>query len=77
MTGKQSRQQLVGDGLTNVREAAAFLGLGRTKVYNLMDTGQLPWVKIGTARRIPRRALIDYATRGLRWGSYEGGSQDV
>lgn len=52
---------LLGDGLMDVQEAAAFLRLGRSTVYQLMDSGKLGYVKIGRARRIPRRALIELA----------------
>lgn len=38
-------------------EAALCLGLGQTKVYELLASGELESIKIGTARRIPRDAL--------------------
>jgi len=34
-------------------EAAAVLGIGRSKLYELMQTGQLPSVRIGACRRVP------------------------
>ena len=37
-------------------EAAQVLGIGRSKVYELMQTGQLTSVHIGTCRRSCRRA---------------------
>ncbi|MEX0717798.1 MAG: helix-turn-helix domain-containing protein [Planctomycetaceae bacterium] len=43
--------------LLTVREAADRLALGRSTLYNLMDRGALPYVKIGRARRIPPQAL--------------------
>jgi excisionase family DNA binding protein len=46
--------------LLRPREVAFLLGLGRTKVYELMDTGELPSVRIGTARRIPVHAVEAY-----------------
>lgn len=76
MMADKQRKRLVGDGLVTVVEAAGFLGIGRSKTYDLMDKGLLPYVKIGKARRIPRRALVDYAARGLRSGRYEGGSNN-
>lgn len=38
-------------------EAAGALGIGRSKVYELLQTGQLRSVRIGTCRRIPADAL--------------------
>ncbi len=34
-------------------EAAQVLGIGRSKVYELMQTGQLTSVHIGACRRVP------------------------
>ncbi len=39
-------------------EAATALGIGRSKVYELMQTGQHQSVHIGACRRVPREALI-------------------
>jgi excisionase family DNA binding protein len=57
---------LVRDGLLTVVEAAAFLRVSRSTLYALMDKGALVYVKIGTARRIPKRALIDVAVANLQ-----------
>jgi len=46
--------------LLSPSEAAAQLGIGRSKVYELMRLGQLRSVKIGGCRRIPRTALGDF-----------------
>ncbi len=43
--------------LVRVEEAERILGLGRTKIYELIRTGQIASVKAGTARRIPMAAL--------------------
>jgi excisionase family DNA binding protein len=34
--------------------------LGQTKVYELLATGEIASIKIGSARRIPPQALNDY-----------------
>jgi len=60
---------LVGDGLLTVSEATAFLRLSRSTLYTLMDEGELAFVRIGRARRIPRRALIDLAAAHLNGDS--------
>jgi excisionase family DNA binding protein len=41
-------------------EAAAALGIGRSKVYELMQTGQLESVHIGACRRVPAEALHNF-----------------
>ncbi len=41
-------------------EAATALGIGRSKVYELMQTGQLQSVHIGACRRVPRDALTTF-----------------
>ena len=48
--------------------AAAFLSRSRATLYTLMDRGELPFVKIGRSRRIPKRAVVELAARGLRGG---------
>ena len=44
-----------------VTEAGEALGLGRTKIYELMERGEIESVKIGTSRRISKIALEDFA----------------
>lgn len=58
---------LNGDGLLTVNEAAGYLALSRSKVYELMNGGVIPWVKIGANRRIRAadvRALIERSLVG-------------
>ncbi len=59
---------LVEDGLMTVREAADFLRISRSRLYELMDRGELIYLKLGRSRRIPRRAVIELAARALRGG---------
>ncbi len=70
------REHIVGEGLLSVSEAARFLGLSRSKTYCLMEGGELAYVKIGRARRIPRRALIELAARHLTGGWRSGNSDE-
>ena len=63
-----SNAQLVEDGLVSLEDAMAFLAIGRSTLYELMDQGKLPWAKIGRSRRIPRRALIQLAQLTLHGG---------
>ena len=64
----QDQADLVADGLVTLREAALFLSISRSKLYALMDNGELKFVKLGRSRRVPRRALIDLAASGLQGG---------
>ena len=55
--------------LYRVPQAAAMLGLGPSKTWELIARGELESVKIDGARRVPREAIESYV-RHLR----EGGS---
>jgi len=44
-------------------EAAFALGIGRSKLYELISSGQLKSVRIGACRRIPAQALGEFLTR--------------
>ena len=43
--------------LLKVREVVQVLGIGRSTVYELMDSGTLESVRIGKSRRVPTDAL--------------------
>jgi excisionase family DNA binding protein len=43
--------------LYDPREVARLLSISRTKVYELMASGQLPSLRIGHSRRVPADAL--------------------
>ncbi len=53
------------DGLLTVAEAAAFLRLSRAKLYSLMDAGRLAYVRFDRCRRVPRAAVVAFATAHL------------
>jgi excisionase family DNA binding protein len=44
-------------------EAAKVLGIGRSSLYLLMQSGDLPSVQIGRSRRIPVAALDEFVHR--------------
>lgn len=46
--------------LLKAEEVALLLGLGRSKVYEMMASGELPVVRIGAAVRVPRAQLEDW-----------------
>lgn len=66
--GNSAAIDLVADGLMSVPAAAVFFSVSRSKLYELMETGRLVYVKIGRSRRIPRRAAIELAARNLTGG---------
>ena len=50
-----------------IPEAAELLGVGRTSVYKLIDSGAIGTVTIGRRRLIPHADLVAYV-EGLRSG---------
>jgi excisionase family DNA binding protein len=51
------------DELLNVEQVAQRLGVGRTTVYELMNSGELPSVTIRRCRRVLRSDLNAYIAR--------------
>jgi len=49
--------EVVADGAVRIEEAVKLSGIGRTKLYEMMQTGEIASVKIGTRRLIPRIEL--------------------
>ena len=46
--------------LLRPEEVAELIGVGRTKVYELMGSGLIRSVKIGSSRRVPRIAVDEF-----------------
>jgi excisionase family DNA binding protein len=44
-------------------EAARALGIGRSKLYELLSAGAVESIRIGSARRVPADALSAYVQR--------------
>ena len=49
--------------LLSAEEAGQLIGVGRTKVYELLRVGAIESVRIGRCRRIPYTALAAYVDR--------------
>jgi excisionase family DNA binding protein len=64
-TNMDRRESLAGAGFMEVMEAAEFLSLSRSKIYELMDAEELAFARFGRARRISRQSLLEYAQRQL------------
>jgi excisionase family DNA binding protein len=60
-----ARAELVTDGLLTVGEACRLLAVSRSFLYARMDAGDIPFCRLGRARRIPRAAVIAYAAARL------------
>jgi excisionase family DNA binding protein len=54
--GKQTSERL----LLTVSEAAETLGVSRSHLYNLIQQGHLPTIRLGASVRIPRRWLEEF-----------------
>ena len=55
--------------LLTVREVAFVLGCGRTLVYDLIGSRQLPIVKVGRLTRVPMAAVDNFVSRHLTTGT--------
>jgi excisionase family DNA binding protein len=51
--------------LLRVEEAAEMLSIGRCRIFDLINSGELVSVKIGSSRRIPEQAVREYVARLL------------
>ena len=59
-------QTVLGDGqLLTIEQTARLLSVSRSFLYAQMDAGELPFVRLGRARRLPRRAVLEFAARHL------------
>lgn len=56
--GKAEQRQPV---LIGIEEAAKALAVGRFTIYNLIEQGELPTVRMGRAARVPAEAIADIA----------------
>jgi excisionase family DNA binding protein len=55
---EQHQFQQQPEGLLTVTNAAKLLSLSRATLYQLMDSGQLSYVKIGGSRRIKKAEVL-------------------
>ena len=61
----KAKFELIAEGLLDIRAAEDFSGLKKSKLYALMQSGRLAYVKIDGSRRIPKRALIEMLADNL------------
>jgi excisionase family DNA binding protein len=62
---RSPQQELVSEGLQRISEAGRFLGISRSLVYRLINSGALPTVRIGRSRRIPIKAVRELAAANV------------
>ncbi len=53
--------------LLRVEEVARLLGIGRSKAYELVASGDLPALRIGRLIRVPRHALDRWIAERTEW----------
>lgn len=70
---KSTHIEILADGLERVSESARYLGVSRSLIYRLINTGVLPSVKIGHNRRVPIRAVRELASDNLVLPSRDDG----
>ncbi|MFF4729871.1 helix-turn-helix domain-containing protein [Streptomyces mirabilis] len=54
-----------------VAEAARRIGIGRTKLYEYVTSGEIRSVKIGSLRRIPAEAVEEFLARRFRASDFD------
>ena len=57
--------EIVSYGLDRIPDVARFLGISRSQVYAFMAHGDLPYVKLNKSRRVPRKAMLEFARKNL------------
>jgi hypothetical protein len=62
---RQTAEELLADGAVTIEGATREFGVGRTKLYALMTSGDLPYTNQTGRRLIPRRALKLLLSRGM------------
>jgi excisionase family DNA binding protein len=58
--------------LYRIEEAAQLLSVSKSRVYELIRSGQLRTVKVGKSHRVPARSLDEYVAMLLRGSAGHG-----
>lgn len=61
-----SNTDTASDGLVSVTKACAFLDVGKTTIYRMMDDGVIPYTMLGGRRRIAWATLREIRERAIR-----------
>jgi excisionase family DNA binding protein len=62
-------RELVNEGLESVADAAAYLAISKSRVYELLHSGSISYSKHGNKFVVSRAALRRYALVRLKVGS--------
>ena len=54
--------------LLTIAEAAKLLGIGKTLLYDLMERGELAFVKVGRCRRLQEIQITEFIARNTIGG---------
>ncbi len=60
------RAEMLAEGAMRVPEAVVWSGIGRSKLYTAMATGEILYVKVDRRRLIVRRSLLHYLAKRLQ-----------
>jgi hypothetical protein len=60
-----SNTDLLADGCFTVADAAKFSTVCRSNLYKAMDAGEVPYIRRGNRRMIPKVGLIRWMVDGL------------
>jgi excisionase family DNA binding protein len=59
-------EELLADGSVNVANLNKEFGITRSRAYEMMNAGILPFVQLGRKRLIPRRAVMRLLAANLK-----------
>lgn len=65
---KHSKSTVVLDRLLKANEVAEILNISRSHAYLLMQSGEIPTVRLGKSCRVRPRDLADYIEKNIRSG---------
>jgi excisionase family DNA binding protein len=61
----QTQMEPTTDRFLKISEVAKYLGLGRSKVYELIGRGDLKSAQFDRARRVPLSAVVEFTKRAM------------
>ncbi len=64
LSAKQVKERQPSSALLTVAEAAKYLGVGRKKIYELIEWGELKAVKLGRSVQIEKNSLDEFRASG-------------